>query len=79
LTREVFDMATTCFFKEIVVDKEDKSNVFDLGLGRSSFYDEEDLVYLRVGDHNVIMDAQQGKRFCQKVKEFDVYLSYIKP
>lgn len=48
-------------------------------LGRSSFYDGENLVYLRVGDHGVIMNGEQGKRCCEQVERLGVYLGYIKP
>lgn len=68
-------MATTCFFEEIVRDKEDSSAELDVEFGRSSFYGES-LIYLRVGDTGVILNEKSGRELYGKMKDLARYLGY---
>jgi hypothetical protein len=68
-------MATTMFFEDRILDKERKTDAMDIEFGRSSFY-KEDLVYLTVDGHTVIMNEEQGKSFCESMRRLGDYLGY---
>jgi hypothetical protein len=68
-------MATTMYFEEVVSDKQDKALTLDLEVGRSSYY-RENLIYLRIGDDQVILDAETGRRLCEAIASLAAYLHY---
>jgi hypothetical protein len=44
------EMATTCFFEEVIQDKKEPDGRMHFEFGRSSYYGGESLVYLIVDD-----------------------------
>lgn len=68
-------MATTCFFEEVLKDKEVNVEI-DLEFGRSSYYGGESLIYLRVGETHLIMNEKSGRALYAAMSNLGTYLGY---
>lgn len=68
-------MATTCFFEEVLKDKEERVEI-DLEFGRSSYYGGESLIYLRVGETHLIMNEESGRALYAAMSRLGTYLGY---
>ena len=72
------DMATTCFFDEVIQDKKEPDGRMRLEFGRSSLYGGENLIYLTIDDKTQIVDEATGRKICDAMWELGVYLAYDK-
>lgn len=78
------NMATTCFFEEVITDQDGKEKM-SVEFGRSSFYagcpipagTGEDSIYLRVDGKGIIMDLATAKRFVEAAMGVGRYFSLI--
>lgn len=69
-------MATTMFFEETLRDKEKQDAAVDLEFGRSSYYNGENLIYLKIDDTTLIVDEETGKRLVEAMSDVGRYLGY---
>jgi len=69
-------MSTTPYFDGVLVDATDRSEPMEIEFGRSSDWQDENLIYLVVGDHSLIMNDETGRAVYQAMMKLGAYLGY---
>lgn len=70
-------MATTMYFEEKIEDQGKKTEM-ELGIGRSSYY-EQDSIYITVDGKSVVMNRATAERFVDAVVKLGIYHGFIEP
>ncbi|RDJ27652.1 hypothetical protein DWF00_12020 [Bosea caraganae] len=69
-------VTTTQYFDRVIVDVTDQSEPMEVEFGRSSYWGDENLVYLTVNDRSLIMDDATGRAFYEAMMKLGSYLGY---
>ncbi len=69
-------MSTTPYFDGVLVDATDRSEPMEIEFGRSSDWQDENLIYLVVDDRSLILDDATGRTLYQAMMKLGAYLGY---
>jgi len=69
-------VTTTQYFDRVIVDVSDRSEPMEVELGRSSYWGDENLIYLTVNDQSLIMDDATGRALYEAMMKLGSYLGY---
>ncbi|MNL72457.1 hypothetical protein D3C87_1977720 [compost metagenome] len=69
-------MTTTPYLDAVLVDVTDRTEPMELELGRSSYWQDENLIYLVVDGRSLILDDATGRRLYDAMMKLGAYLGY---
>lgn len=69
-------MATTVFFEEDIKDAGGKNGDVHFEVGRSSYLNGENLIYLSIDGKTLILDEKTGRELVEAFERLGRYLSY---
>ncbi|PQJ12806.1 hypothetical protein CJD36_003415 [Flavipsychrobacter stenotrophus] len=69
-------MDTTVFFEENIKDAGGKNGEVHFEMGRSSYLNGKNLIYLSIDGKNLILDENTGRELVDAFNKIGHYLSY---
>ncbi|HEY5796094.1 MAG TPA: hypothetical protein VIU82_13870 [Bosea sp. (in: a-proteobacteria)] len=69
-------MTTTPYLDAVLVDVTDRTEPMELEFGRSSYWQDENLIYLVVDGRSLILDEATGRQLYDAMMKLGAYLGY---
>lgn len=69
-------MSSTPYYDGVVIDQTDRSAPLEIEFGRSSDWQDENLIYLVVDGRPLIMDDATGRQIYMAMMKLGAYLGY---
>ncbi|HEV7259181.1 MAG TPA: hypothetical protein VGN82_15480 [Bosea sp. (in: a-proteobacteria)] len=69
-------VTTTPYLDTVLVDVTDRSEPMELELGRSSYWQDENLIYLVVDGRSIILDDKTGRQLYKAMMKLGAFLGY---